>query len=150
MVAEKNQKSSLVHTLINPSLINLIPTQELKIMNTVKYLTTLAKPVILGSIMAVSAVISTSAFSATPFGTQFTAEQRLKFSRLASKNRQNIELDSYMDLESKRDDAFDENNSGCGNVEIGNVERPRFGQRAQKIDVLIAGDVIVAPGASDC
>lgn len=119
-------------------------------MNTFKYVNILAKPVILGTIMAVSAILSTSAYSATPLGTQFTAEQRLKFSRFASKNRQNFDLDSYKSLEDKRDDAFDENNGGCGNVEIGNVERPRIGQPVQNVEVLIAGDILVAPGAGDC
>lgn len=114
-------------------------------MRTIIKIHELAKPAILGSIIALSGSFLSMAQSATPIGTDFSAEQRLKLSRLASKNRQNIDLDSYIDLDDKRDDAFDENNADCGNIEIGNVESPRPGQPVQPIDVFIVGDVINVP-----
>jgi len=114
-------------------------------MQTNTTLITLAKPIILGSMLAASGVFSSLAFSATPIGTEFTAEQRLKLSRLASRNRQNIDLDSYIELGDKRQDAFDENNNECGNVEIGNIEKPRIGQTIKPVDVIIVGDVINVP-----
>lgn len=116
-------------------------------MNTINYLSKLAKPVILGTILAISGMFATTAFAATPLGTEFTPEQRLKLSRFASKNRQNIDLNSYITLGDKRDEAFDENNSDCGNIEIGNIEKPRIGQSIQPVDLIIVGDVInVADG----
>ena len=117
-------------------------------MHFLKHTKALAKPVILGSILVISATSSNIALSATPIGTEFSPEQRLKFSRFASKNRQNTDLNSYIQLDDKRDDAFGENNNECGNVEIGNVERPRIGQPIQNVDILIVGDVINVPG--DC
>ena len=102
----------------------------------------------LASVFAITSFYSVVSYAATPIGTDFSAEQRLKLSRLASKNRQNIDLDSYIDEGSKREDAFDQNNSECGNVEIGNIERPRIGQAVQPVDVIIVGDVINV--ADDC
>ena len=113
-----------------------------------KHTKALATPLIIGSILVISAASSNIALSATPIGTDFTAQQRLKFSRFNSKNRQNTDLNSYIQLDDKRDDAFGENNNECGNVEIGNVERPRIGQPVQNVEILLVGDIYNLPG--DC
>jgi len=117
-------------------------------MQIYKNFNALAKPIILGSMLVIIGLFSNVALSATPIGTEFTAEQRLKLSRLASKNRQNIDLDNYIQLDDKRQDAFDENNNECGNIEIGNIEKPRIGQSIKPIDVIVVGDVINV--ADDC
>ncbi len=117
-------------------------------MQIYKNLNALAKPVILGSMLVIVGSFSNVTLAATTIGTEFTAKQRLKLSRLASKNRQNIDLDSYIQLDDKRQDAFDENNNECGNIEIGNIEKPRIGQSIKPIDVIVVGDVINV--ADDC
>ena len=88
--------------------------------------------------------ISTS-YAGTPLSTDLTPQQRVKLARLAAKNRQNTDLDSYVELSDKRDDAFDENNAECGNVEIGNIQNNRIGSKPQDVEILIVGDIINVP-----
>jgi len=68
--------------------------------------------------------------------------------RQGAKEAQNINLDSYVDLNDGREDAFNENNRECGNIEIGNVEPGPIGKPVQKVDVVVLGDVINL--ADDC
>lgn len=77
-----------------------------------------------------------------------TDDQLLTVMRQTSKERQNIHLDSYIELGDGHEDAFDENNRDCGNVEIGNVESGGFGRPRPQLDVVVVGDVINL--ADDC
>jgi len=115
-------------------------------MQTIKRISRLAKPIILGSMIVITSGSSTFSSAATPLDTGLSNESRLTLSRTFSKNRQNIDLDNYIEFIDKRNDAFDANNSECGNVEIGNVERPRIGQNIQPVNVTIVGNVINVPG----
>jgi len=69
----------------------------------------------------------------------------LKIARIKSKSRQMSHTDprDYIESDDKRDDMYDENNSDCGSLGIGNVEtssRPTFGP--VKNETIIIGDVI--------
>ena len=69
----------------------------------------------------------------------------LKISRIKSKSRQlaNTDPRDYIESDDKRDDAFEENNSDCGSVGIGNIDtsnRPTFGPVQN--ETIIIGDVI--------
>ena len=69
----------------------------------------------------------------------------LKIARIKSKSRQLAHTDprDYIESDDKRDDMFDENNSDCGTLGIGNIEetnRPTFGSVSN--ETIIIGDVI--------
>lgn len=71
----------------------------------------------------------------------------LMISRTKSKARQmeHTGVDDYIDLDDRRDDMFDDNNSGCGSVDIGTLEtnnRPTFGRT--QMETIVIGDVINA------
>ncbi len=78
-----------------------------------------------------------------------TDAQLLTLKRQVAKERQNINLNSYIDLDEGREDAFDENNRDCGNIEIGNVESGPIGRPVQQpVGVVVVGDIINL--AEDC
>lgn len=91
-------------------------------------------------------VVSLGVNAATPLGTELTNSQRLKISRLNAKNMQTVDLDSYVRLDDARDGAFEENNSECGNIEIGNIKGGQIGAPPPKVDIIITEDIINVPG----
>lgn len=98
---------------------------------------------VIGALMM--AVLSSNIYAAE-LGTQLSNEQRAMLSRLKSKNMQQIKVDDYISNQDKKDEMFDDNTSDCGNVEIGNVKETRPGMKAPEVNVIVTGDIIVAPG----